>query len=225
MEVENCLYKEDIVSGLGMFELRVDATSDCLSTKTEGSAVSIRSAGHRVTIKKVTAPTIWLPDGLSIDIATAWLIYIIKYNEFREQLFIRFGLPDVPSNIQHEADSGQWLTAIEFEDGVRQVHIGTQDEQCLAQYGEEEWMPQRLTHSLNSDELIVTAVEEKGLKTTIPDLVVGEQFYLHYLLAESPRRKSQQYPDDWDVSTWYAVDQPQKTLQKDWVKQSEELNR
>jgi hypothetical protein len=225
VEDRNCLYREDIASGLSIFELSVDATSECLSTKTEGLAVVVKSAGHRITIKKVTAPTIWLPDGMSIDTATAWLIYIIKYNEFGEQLFIRFGLPDMPSNIRHESDSGQWLTAIEFEDGVRQVHIGTQDEQCLAQYGEKEWMPQRLTHALNNDELIVTAVDEKGLKTTIPDLVIGEQFYLHYLLAESPRCKSQQYPDDWDVSTWYAVDQPQRTLEENWIKQSEELTK
>lgn len=225
MEANDCLYKENITTGLGLFELRIYSTSELLSSESGDFLTIIHSGGYNIIIKRILSPTVWLPDNMSIDAVTAWLFYITKSSEVEEQLTIYFELLNHSLSIQAEADTGQWLQAIEFEDGIRQVHIGTQDEQGFAWYGEKDWMPQRLVFPLNSDKLIVTTVEKKGLRTTVPTLLKGEQFYLHYLLAESPRCKSKQYPDDWDVSTWYAVDQPQKTLQEDWIKQSEALNK
>lgn len=225
MEANDCLYKKTIITGLGQFELQMHSSSELLDSEAGKLLTTIHSGSYDIVVKRVLAPTIWLPDNMSIDAVTAWLFYITKTSEVEEQLTICFELLNHSPSIQVEADTGQWLQAIEFEDGIRQVHIGTQDEQCFAWYGEKAWMPQRLVSALNSNKLIITVVEEKGLKTTVPDLVKGEQFYLHYLLAESPRCKSKQYPDDWDVSTWYAVDQPQKTLQEDWIKQSKELNK
>lgn len=222
MEVKECLYSEVIETGLGKVELRVNSSSELLNSNPGEYSIAIQSVNYDILIKRVLTPTIWLPDNMEVDTVTAWLFYITKRSEAQERLTIRFELLNHSPRIQAEADTGQWLQAIEFEDGTRQVHIGTQDEWCLAQYGEKEWMPQRLVSALNRDELIITAVEKSGLKTTIPDLLLGEQFYLHYLLAESPRRKSKQYPNEWDVSTWYAVDQPQKTLQEDWAKQAGE---
>ena len=222
MEVKECLYSETIGTGLGKVELRVNSSSELLNSKIGEHSTAIQSVNYDRIIKRVLFPTVWLPDNMDVDTVTAWLFYITKRSEAQERLTICFELLNHLPQIQAEADTGQWLQAIEFEDGIRQVHIGTQDELWFAQYGENEWMPQRLVSALNRDELIITAVEKSGLKTTTPDLLIGEQFYLHYLLAESPRRKSKRYPDDWDVSTWYAVDQPQKTLQKDWAKQAGE---
>jgi hypothetical protein len=215
MEAKNCLYREAITSGLGVFELRIDATSERLSTKTEGSVVVVQSAGHLVTIKKVTAPTAWLPTGMSVDTAMAWLVYITKHTEVAEQLSFGFTLPAMPSTVQAGANTGEWLTAVEFEDGSRQVHIGTQDEEWLVQSSNGAWMPPRLVSMLNNG-LIITEIKENGLVTTAPELLVHEQFYLHYILAESARQKSAEYPDEWDVSTWYAVDQSRKSLEEAW---------
>lgn len=224
MEVKEYLYRENVETGLGQFELRINSTGELLGSDSEKFLIAIHSVNHDIVIKRVLFPAIWLPDNMHVDNVTAWLLYITKHSEAKESLAICFELVSHSPGVQVESDTGQWLQAVEFEDGIRQVHIGTQDEQCFAWYGEKEWMPQRLIPSLNSDELLVTVVEDKGLRTKIPELLIGERFYLHYLLAESPRHKSKQYPEDWDVSTWYAVDQPQKSLQEDWDKQLRKPN-
>jgi len=220
MKVKECLYSETIETGLGKLELRVNSSSELLNSRAGENSTTIQSVNYDIIIKRVLSPTVWLPDNMDVDTVTAWLFYITKRSKAQESLTICFELLNHSPQIQADGDSGQWLQAIELEDGIRQIHIGTQDELWFAQYGEKDWMPQRLVSALNRDEVLITAVEKSGLKTTIPDLLIREQFYLHYLLAESPRRKSKQYPDDWGVSTWYAVDQPQKTLQEDWIKQS-----
>jgi hypothetical protein len=157
---------------------------------------------------------------MSVDTAKAWLFYITKSNAVEEQLTVSFKLVHKMSSINSGTDTGQWLSAIEFEDGIRQLHIGTQDEEWFSWYGKQHWMPGRFVQALAKQELLITAIEEDGLKTKVPALLTGEQFYIHYILAESPRRKSAQYPDDWDVSTWYAVEQSQQSLEEAWCKQA-----
>jgi len=216
MGAESCLYKEEIASGIGVFELQISATNEQL--RQEDSAAS-QSVGHTITIKKVAAPTGWLPVGMRVDAAKAWLIYITKHTEVVERLSIKFTLPFMPSTIQSGADTGEWLTAIEFENGSRQVHIGTQDEEWFSRYGEAAWMLKRLVSALDKG-LVVTKIEANGLITAVPELLMHEQFYLHYVLAESARHKSADYPDEWDVATWYAVDQSQKSLEAAWHEQA-----
>lgn len=219
MDPDVCLYKVHHRSGLGALELRIDSTGALLGIESEGQATSIVSTGHRITIKQVAAPTAWLPAYMSVDSAIAWLFYITKPNELSERLLISFKLPDMASFIEAGADSGESLTAIEFEDGVRQLHVGTQDEEYFSWCGEAAWMPSRLVPLLAGDKLLVTHVEANGLLTQVPELFVNEGFYLHYILAESPRRKSTEYPDEWDVATWYAVDQTRSMLEEAWNEQ------
>lgn len=219
MEASNCIYKENIVSGLGVFELRINATGELLSQTVEGLSTVIQSVGHMVTVKKVVAPTGWLPAGMHVDYAKAWLIYITKHTEAAAQLSIEFILPNKPSTIQSGANTGEWLTAIEFENGIRQAHIGTPDEEWFALYGKATWMPQRLVSMLHNG-LLVSNIKNDGLVTAVPELLMHEQFYLHYVLAESSRQKSTEYPDEWDVATWYAVDQSQKSLEAAWNEQA-----
>lgn len=156
---------------------------------------------------------------MTVDTAIAWMLYLTKPNALRERLCISFKLPGMAASIQTGADTGEWLTAIGFEDGTRQLHLGTQDEEYFAQYDKAAWMPSRLVPLLASNKLLVTQVEVDELLTQVPELFIGEGFYLHYILAESPRRKSVQYPDDWDVATWYAVEQNRSTLEAAWEEQ------
>jgi hypothetical protein len=221
MESANCLFKEEIASGLGVFELRIDTTGECIQEAKAGSAVTIQSTEHTITIKKVTAPTAWLPLGMRVDTAMAWLIYITKHAEGAEQIRIEFTLPIMPSIIQSGADTGEHLTAIEFENGIRQVHIGTQDEDWFAQSSNGAWMP---LVSMLVNGLLVSDIKEDGLVTTVPNMLMHEQFYLHYILAESARQKSAEYPDEWDVSTWYAVDQSRKSLEEAWNNEAAHSN-
>jgi hypothetical protein len=164
MESANCLFKEEIASGLGVFELRMNTTGECIQEAKAGSVVTIQSTEHTITIKKVTAPTAWLPLGMRVDAAMAWLIYITKHEEGVEQIRIEFTLPIMPSIIQSGANTGEHLTAIEFENGIRQVHIGTQDEDWFAQSSNGAWMPQRLVPMLVND-LLVSDIRDNGLVT------------------------------------------------------------
>jgi hypothetical protein len=221
MNNKSCLYKENVISGLGLFTMQVESTGGLLSVESTEDTISICSTGYDVTLKRVNAPTDWLPAGMSVDTAKGWLFYIAKKNEIEQQLTISFKLLHKLPSINSSADTGQWLSAIEFEDGVRQLHIGTQDEEWFSWYGKHQWMPERLVSALDKHELLITEIDEGGLKTKVPALFAGERFYIHYVLAESPRRKSIQYPDEWDVSTWYAVDQSQQSLEEAWNKQAE----
>ncbi|NML63584.1 hypothetical protein HHL22_00015 [Hymenobacter sp. RP-2-7] len=157
---------------------------------------------------------------MKVDWAEAWLFYITKQTNQQELLTVSFGLPAMPAATQAGSNTGQFLTAIEFEDGSWQVHLGTPDEEWFALYGEQARLPARLKESLANNELLVTSIEANGLKSSVPELHLQEQFYLHYILAESPRRKSTDYPDEWDVSTWFAVDQSQKALEAAWLQQA-----
>jgi hypothetical protein len=153
---------------------------------------------------------------MTVDTAVAWMLYITKPNALPERLYISFKLPDMAPSIQTGPNGGEWLTAIEFEDGARQLHLGTQDEEYFAWCDKAAWMPSRLVPLLADYKLLVTQVEVDGLLTQVPELFIGEGFYLHYILAESPRRKSVEYPDNWDVATWYAVEQTRSTLEAAW---------
>ena len=213
------MYKESITSGLGRFNLQIDSTGELQTVHYEEHTIKLRSVGHDILIKHVVAPTDWLPPGMNVDSAKAWLVYIIKYGAPKEQLTISLKLLDNISAVQAQANTGQNLSAIEFENGVRQVHLGTQDEEWFSWYSKKEWMPSRLISVLSNYKLFVTTIDEDGLRSQIPELFIGERFYLHYVLAESPRRKAMEYPKDWDVSTWYAVDQSQDSLEEAWSKQ------
>jgi hypothetical protein len=217
----NALYSEDINSGLGLFKLQIDSTSELVEIESVDYTIIIRSIGHHLALKQVEAPTDWLPTGMSVDVAKAWLFYITKSNTVEEQLTISFKLLHQVPSIHSGADTEEGLTAIEFEDGNRQLHIGTQDEEWFSWHSKQQVLPRRLVPELDKQELLITDIKKNGLKTKVPELFTGEQFYVHYILAEGPRRKSAQYPDNWDISTWYAVDQSQQALEKAWRKQAE----
>ena len=219
MGAKGCLYQEDIISGIGLFSLQIDSGDETLIIEPKSNLTTIHSAGYDILIKRVIAPTDWLPLGMRVDAAKAWLLYITKRSTTNEQLTISFKLLHKTSAVQSSANTGQWLTAVEFENAIRQVHIGAQDEEWFALYGEQAWMPGRLVTELNKNGLLITEITTDGLITKVPKLFANERFYLHYILAESSRRKSIEYPDDWDVSTWYVVDQSKKTLEDAWYKQ------
>jgi len=160
---------------------------------------------------------------MTVDSAVAWLFYITKLNELSERLLISLKLPDMVLPVDAGANTGQFLTAIEFENSVRQVHLGTPDEEYFAWSDQAAWMPSRLVPLLSDYKLLVTQVEANGLLTQVPELFINEGFYLHYILAESPRRKSVAYPDEWDVATWYAVDQTRSMLEAAWEEQQNAL--
>ncbi|WP_460675875.1 hypothetical protein [Hymenobacter coalescens] len=158
---------------------------------------------------------------MQVSGVTAWAFYVQKLNAVPEQLTCSLGLVAPTPAVETGADTGQWLTAIELANDTHQVHIGALDEDWFASRAEADlWIPQRLASALGSYQLIITTIEETGLRTQVPQLREGEQFYFHYILAESPRHKSTEYPDEWDISTWYAVEQSREQLEKAWQQAS-----
>lgn len=207
------IYREVYQSQLGPFELRIESTSELYQVKM--SNAGLETVGHNILMRRMYPPTEWLPSMYNIETATAWIFHITKRNSSQEQLTCR--IETVRSALQGGSETGENLIAIGFEDGVRQLHIGTEDEDAMACRANcNDWMPPRLKPLLSSYYLPITEASASGLKTTIPILQPGEQFYFHYIVAENPYRTSLDYPDEPDISTWYAVNQQKHQLEKLW---------
>lgn len=219
-----CLLEERYQAALGEMVLKLNADANQATIEQQDNATRILTAGHEVLIRRVRLPLAWLPDwrptGLNIASA-AWGFYIRKRNAAAEQLNFTIGLGSPDAATETDAVTGQWLTAIEFANATHQVHIGTQDEDKLAWEAEaDKWVPRRLQEALASYRLTVTTVEPYQLTTQVPQLRENEQFYFHYILAESPRCKSAEYPQEWDLSTWYCVDQTREKMEEAWQQRS-----
>ncbi|GAA4018470.1 hypothetical protein GCM10022408_35310 [Hymenobacter fastidiosus] len=109
------------------------------------------------------------------------------------------------------------LIAVESENGIRQLRLGTEDKDAMAQRASSnDWMPQRPEAVSRNYTLQVTTIVADGLQAMIPPLEYGERFYCHYIIAENPRCKSADYPEEPDISTWYAVEQTKSRLERAW---------
>lgn len=96
---------------------------------------------------------------------------------------------------------------MEIENDTHQLHMGTEDGEVLQARAEtSNWMPNRFKKEFGFDRSF-TEYKDFGFRTAIPDLFKHEKVYFHFLVATNPVRQSSQYPDERDVSTWYAVDQ------------------
>ncbi|WP_303312056.1 hypothetical protein [Hymenobacter sp. BT730] len=217
----HCLYKEIFESGLGALELRVNSNSAFVVVETGAFSTVLLTVGHRVTILRTPVSEAHLPTSRSISYAKAWLFYIQKRNSVPEQLTFSMRIAELGSNVETSPNTGEWLTAIEFANDFHQLHIGTEDEDSYAWEAGSAWIPKRLGKALKEG-LIITTIEEDGLTTQIPELMATEQFYFHYIVAESPRRKSLDYPNEWDIATWEAVRQQRKVLEESWRQQTKE---
>lgn len=220
MQTPHLLYRETVSSDLGEFELRIESTNRLLHIESKGLSVKLLSTGCQIIIKRIAAPVDSLPSHMHVDRAEAWLFYVTKLGAELEQLNLSFCLVSNHSKVDAGADTGQGLVAIEFEDGTRQVHIGTQDEETFDWYSQQAWVPKRISQELANGSLLITTIVNDGLKTQIPALLENEQFYLHYVWAESQQRNSVDYPEEQDISTWCAVDQPKEALEKAWERRA-----
>ncbi|WP_022823955.1 hypothetical protein [Hymenobacter norwichensis] len=223
MSVATTIFRKAHQSQLGLIELQLQ-TSDNLFP-VENEADIFRTVGHTVEVRKLTTPPEWLPSSMQVEAAIAWLFYITKHNAGDEQLTFSAGLQS-EDNIEGQTTTGQYLCAIEFENGVRQLHIGAEDEEAMAQRAyANDWMPLRLASPLWNSLIEVTSItsDKRGICTRIPQLQTGEQFYFHYILAENPYRELVNYPGEIDLATWIAVDQPKHRLEQAWLEHTQKL--
>ena len=215
----SCTIIEIHPSQLGQLELLMHSTNQLFQTEVENSIYS--TAGHRVHLKKIMPDFAWLPLGMQIESAVAWLFYISKRNTVTEQLSFSISLEAINMAVQCGPATGQCLIAVELENGLRQMHIGTEDEEIMAHRASTgDAMPKRFGQPLSKYEMEITAITSRGLSTQIPELEEGEQFYFHYIVAENLCRQSVDYPGEMDNSTWFAVDQSKKQLEQRWSAES-----
>ena len=206
------VYEEEYQSKLGPFRLCLTSSNGLFQP--EEDAAGIHTVGHDILIKALIPPLDWMPAHMHVETAKAWLFYIIKRNPSQEQLTLSMKLQN--HAVQGGAETGECLLAIGFDDGIRQIHLGTEDEESMAQRAAvNDWMPPRLERLLLAESSIeVTTITPDGLQTKIPPLEPGEQFYLHYIIAENPCRQFVDHPDQPDISTWFAVEQTKARLER-----------
>jgi hypothetical protein len=182
----------------------------------EQNGMELQTIGHNIGVRRINPTLEWLPQHMSVEAVSAWQFYFAKRNASQEQVTVSMKLLSV-ANVDTGAETGENLVAVGFERESRQLHLGTEDEEPMAQRaGENDWMPRRLQTALNDYSLEVTTIASDGLQTVVPPLEAGEQFYFHYIIAENPRRNSTDYPAEPDISTWFAVDQSKSQLEKFW---------
>ena len=215
----SCIFKEIYQSQLGPLELLINSSNQLFAEENKKGVLV--TADYEVVIKKIAPYFDWLPAGMQVESAQAWLFYLSKRNAGSERLSFSIALQATNTVVQCGAATGQNLIAVEFENGTCQMHIGTEDEDAMAYRASiSDHMPARFETLLSKYEMEVTTITACGLFTQIPVLVMGEQFYFHYIVAENPCLQSTDYPNEADASTWFAVEQSKMQLERSWRVQS-----
>jgi len=164
--------------------------------------------------------------GFEIENSIGWIIRLIKTSNDKSDLKFQCVLSPKSKNVTSEPDTGESLLAVWIENETDVVSIGAEDGEMMRYRAEKnDWMPNRFKKELgyvHSGYFFNKRIEEKsftelsdfGLKTEIPKLKNGEKFYFHYLVATNKLKKSKDYPDEYDISSNFAVDYPKWTLIK-----------
>jgi hypothetical protein len=187
----------------------------------KGSRTVITTAGHFIEMYAFPLQTDWLAQAdMSVESSHGWIWKITKINDVKEHLRIELKLNNADTGIIGSVQSGEFLDAITFENETQHLSLGTEDNEVMQiRARENDWMPARLEKALKIWEPgtpTFTNYTESGFESFVPELLENERIYFHFLAAGNSRKKSADYPDEDDGSTWYAVDQPKKNLLK-WL--------
>lgn len=175
------------------------------------------TASYKISFETFELQNDWLPNTMEFKTSKGWRWFIQKINNQKENLILYCKIIDPTADMEWGYNSGEDLDAIEIKNKTQQLHIGTEDNDAQRKRAiKEDWMPKRFKDQLliwdNPNYLSFTEYIDFGFKTTIPELYEGEKIYFHFLVATNPIKQSIQYPNEEDVSTWYAVDQSKEFL-------------
>lgn len=138
-----------------------------------------------------------------------WRWFIEKISENDERLFVYCKLINPQVNTTFSSDTGECLDAIEIENEIYHLHIGTEDAEVLQSRAKlDDLMPQRFNDFCYS----FTEYIDFGFKINIPKLFKGEKIYFHFLVATNPIQPNQEDSRYTDISTWLAVDRSKRFL-------------
>ena len=184
-----------------------------------GNIMTIETKAHIVELIELKLKNNWIPNGMSFENSNGWIWKIKKNKNIEETISINCNLIEPTDNLNSGYDTGEYLDALEIENGVKVLHIGTEDSECLYERAKKSnMMPNRLIKDIKGDPTLpfyFTEYLDFGFRTKIPKLFVGENIYFHYLVAINTIKPSSEYPEEQDDSTWFAVDQSKEFLDKE----------
>jgi len=156
----------------------------------------------------------WLPAEMQFETSKGWRWHIKKTSSLKENLVIYCKLIDPIEGTTWSTNSGEHLDAIEIENKIHHLHIGTEDGEVLqSRAASSNEMPNRFKDELGIGDSF-THYDGFGFKTIVPELNENETIYFHFLVATNTIKPNEQYPDERDVSTWYAVERSKDFLDK-----------
>lgn len=162
--------------------------------------------GHEIVVQPFDLTGIWKSEIWQIETSKGWRWFIQKTGKQKEQLTIYCKLVPSTSDIKYDPDSGEHLDAIEIENNTHHLNIGTEDGEVMHYRAIiSDWMPKRFENKVGLFNSF-TEYTDFGFKTVVPDLVESEKIYFHFIVATDLVRPSKEFPDERDISTWYAVD-------------------
>lgn len=212
----NTLYIDEYKTGLGLILLKIesDIKYECVIAQ-QNSLTTINTLSHHIEIFAFESIKEWLKDtDNAVEQSKGWMIKTTKMSLDKERLRFKCELDANIPLAYMSAGSGEHLDAVCMENQTDVLHIGTEDNEILKyRSSKNDLMPQRLSKEAKLD-FLFTKYTDKGFCSDIPTLEKGEQIYFHYLVASNPKKKSKCYPDEDDISTWFAVDYSKQTLVK-----------
>jgi hypothetical protein len=175
---------------------------------------------HKITLQSFELPNEFQYYSSSpskkVESLIGWRWFIEKISDTDEQLNIFCQLINPQVGVSCDPNSGEALDAVEIENEIYHLHIGTEDGEVLQSRAKvNDLMPKRFYNLLGShwheDEKFwsyYSFIEyiDFGFKINIPILFTGEKIYFHFLVATNPIKASEEDPRYTDISTWLAVD-------------------
>lgn len=215
----NILYSSDFPTEIGVVSSILESNiNDPFQISAINNSTTIETSGHIINLVTFKLKNEWIPSAMRFEDSHGWIWKIKKKKNINEKFLIKCTVLMPSKNLTSAPDSGECLDAIEIESENKVLHIGTEDGECLwARAKASDFMPGRLIKYFGKDPLSYSFTEylDFGFKTEIPDLRANEQIYFHFLSAINTIKPSIQYPDERDVSTWFAVDQTKNFLEKE----------
>ena len=210
------LIKSDFETKLGIVSTYIESNhSECNFTDNE---FSIKTSGHQISLEIFELKNEWLPKHMQFEASTGWRWFISKINNQKEKLTINCELTNPTNSLKYYPDSGECLDAIKIENQINELHIGTEDTDAhMARSKNNDWMPKRFEKLLGLNKqngLNFTKYIPFGFETKVPELLLNEQIYFHYLVATNTKNEIVNYSNEVDVSTWFAVEQSKNKLDK-----------
>jgi len=205
------ILKNDFGTKLGIVSSWVESNT---GTVTVIDYNKIQTKSHLISLQAFELKHKVLSNNTNIESSWIWRWYIDRIDNLPENLIIHCQLINPSAVTSFGIAGGQWLDAVEIEDNINILHIGTEDDEVMYNRAENsDLIPNRFKDYLSTSETFTKYIDY-GLKIEIPNLLLGEKIYFHFIVATDLIKPSEYNSDEIDISTWLAVNQSKSFLDK-----------